>query len=164
MNGNAHSKEGWETVNGRPASSVLRGISRARRTLNAQPLTQTTSSLWQTPPLRRRPSRPAPGLCHRSCCGWEHRLPADRCAAVFHPPHGPPPVRWHRRSYAWTGRCAYARSEEHTSELQSRENLVCRLLLEKKNNMVGTCADNSGEYYDHVSLMVDIAHLLLAVK
>src|SRR5690606_41161260 len=27
---------------------------------------------------------------------------------------------------------AQARSEEHTSELQSRENLVCRLLLEKK--------------------------------
>src|SRR5690606_41650412 len=26
----------------------------------------------------------------------------------------------------------YPRSEEHTSELQSRENLVCRLLLEKK--------------------------------
>src|SRR5690606_41585986 len=30
----------------------------------------------------------------------------------------------------WLG--AHARSEEHTSELQSRENLVCRLLLEKK--------------------------------
>src|SRR5436309_9067748 len=28
---------------------------------------------------------------------------------------------------------ALQRSEEHTSELQSRENLVCRLLLEKKN-------------------------------
>src|SRR5690606_40997192 len=28
-----------------------------------------------------------------------------------------------------------ARSEEHTSELQSRENLVCRLLLEKKKEM-----------------------------
>src|SRR5690606_41737984 len=28
------------------------------------------------------------------------------------------------------------RSEEHTSELQSRENLVCRLLPEKKNNDV----------------------------
>src|SRR3712207_6952499 len=28
-----------------------------------------------------------------------------------------------------------ARSEEHTSELQSRQYLVCRLLLEKKNNM-----------------------------
>src|SRR3712207_8982595 len=29
-----------------------------------------------------------------------------------------------------------ARSEEHTSELQSRQYLVCRLLLEKKNNKV----------------------------
>src|SRR3712207_8428896 len=29
---------------------------------------------------------------------------------------------------------ALARSEEHTSELQSRQYLVCRLLLEKKNN------------------------------
>src|SRR5690606_40685269 len=28
--------------------------------------------------------------------------------------------------------CILTRSEEHTSELQSRENLVCRLLLEKK--------------------------------
>src|SRR5690606_41325090 len=28
---------------------------------------------------------------------------------------------------------ALVRSEEHTSELQSRENIVCRLLLEKKN-------------------------------
>src|SRR5690606_40714595 len=32
------------------------------------------------------------------------------------------------------------RSEEHTSELQSRENLVCRLLLEKKNkNKLTSC-------------------------
>src|SRR3712207_8146049 len=29
---------------------------------------------------------------------------------------------------------AHARSEEHTSELQSRQYLVCRLLLEKKNH------------------------------
>ena len=28
------------------------------------------------------------------------------------------------------------RSEEHTSELQSRENLVCRLLLEKKKEEI----------------------------
>ena len=28
---------------------------------------------------------------------------------------------------------AFERSEEHTSELQSQSNLVCRLLLEKKN-------------------------------
>src|SRR5690606_39926255 len=31
-----------------------------------------------------------------------------------------------------SGVAAVPRSEEHTSELQSRENLVCRLLLEKK--------------------------------
>src|SRR2546427_4427986 len=31
------------------------------------------------------------------------------------------------------GGCAATRSEEHTSELQSQSNLVCRLLLEKKN-------------------------------
>src|SRR2546427_4215138 len=30
-----------------------------------------------------------------------------------------------------------SRSEEHTSELQSQSNLVCRLLLEKKNNETG---------------------------
>src|SRR5690554_7314150 len=30
-------------------------------------------------------------------------------------------------------RMAFERSEEHTSELQSRPHLVCRLLLEKKN-------------------------------
>src|SRR3712207_7896045 len=29
-----------------------------------------------------------------------------------------------------------ARSEEHTSELQSRQYLVCRLLLEKKKNII----------------------------
>src|ERR1039458_10726171 len=30
--------------------------------------------------------------------------------------------------------CRHVRSEEHTSELQSLRHLVCRLLLEKKNN------------------------------
>src|SRR5256885_10067329 len=33
-----------------------------------------------------------------------------------------------------SARCAGIRSEEHTSELQSPCNLVCRLLLAKKNN------------------------------
>src|SRR2546430_6146335 len=32
-------------------------------------------------------------------------------------------------------KCGLVRSEEHTSELQSQSNLVCRLLLEKKNNL-----------------------------
>src|SRR5690606_41627755 len=31
---------------------------------------------------------------------------------------------------------SFCRSEEHTSELQSRENLVCRLLLEKKKTLM----------------------------
>src|SRR3712207_7739385 len=35
-----------------------------------------------------------------------------------------------------------ARSEEHTSELQSRQYLVCRLLLEKKKNLMSN-------YYPH---------------
>src|SRR5256885_3970618 len=50
------------------------------------------------------------------------------------------------------------RSEEHTSELQSPCNLVCRLLLEKKNNM--GCSRVSGKFRcpslrcrPHVSLM-----------
>src|SRR5256885_13190970 len=43
-------------------------------------------------------------------------------------------ARCRRRKCSWSG--AFARSEEHTSELQSPCNLVCRLLLEKKNTNV----------------------------
>src|SRR2546428_6665328 len=55
---------------------------------------------------------------------WEYLTPATRrilnpCAENF-------------RSIA--GFDAAHRSEEHTSELQSRSDLVCRLLLEKKKN------------------------------
>src|SRR2546422_7135580 len=35
-------------------------------------------------------------------------------------------------------RCSRSRSEEHTSELQSRLHLVCRLLLEKKKKIHST--------------------------
>src|SRR5690349_5360919 len=38
-----------------------------------------------------------------------------------------------------TNRAEYARSEEHTSELQSRRDLVCRLLLEKKKKYKSIC-------------------------
>src|SRR5690606_41897181 len=41
-------------------------------------------------------------------------------------------VRGVRQMRAAAGALLGERSEEHTSELQSRENLVCRLLLEKK--------------------------------
>src|SRR5438093_6952126 len=36
----------------------------------------------------------------------------------------------------------HARSEEHTSELQSLTNLVCRLLLEKKNTLLAALLSN----------------------
>src|SRR5690606_39715845 len=41
-------------------------------------------------------------------------------------------MRWVAAMVADVHRILCRRSEEHTSELQSRENLVCRLLLEKK--------------------------------
>src|SRR2546430_6780354 len=43
-----------------------------------------------------------------------------------------PDLRWH-------GFPAETRSEEHTSELQSQSNLVCRLLLEKKKTSRPVC-------------------------
>src|SRR5256885_13110858 len=50
-----------------------------------------------------------------------------------------------------------SRSEEHTSELQSPCNLVCRLLLEKKN-----IEDQSSLYLLHVDIIiVYLAHLRL---
>src|SRR5690606_41363970 len=62
-----------------------------------------------------RPPRPegSPGGPDRGHRGRERTVPGGLTASSARPP-------------------ARARSEEHTSELQSRENLVCRLLLEKK--------------------------------
>src|SRR3989442_11735288 len=42
-------------------------------------------------------------------------------------------------SRGWVCRRCCSRSEEHTSELQSRPHLVCRLLLEKKKHNVKAC-------------------------
>src|SRR5688572_32680962 len=42
------------------------------------------------------------------------------------------------RSSSTSSGCARERSEEHTSELQSQSNLVCRLLLEKKKKQYTT--------------------------
>src|SRR3989442_15666068 len=53
----------------------------------------------------------------------------------------PPPTAPRSRSWPSTGPGA-SRSEEHTSELQSRPHLVCRLLLEKKKNIAVPCAEN----------------------
>src|SRR5256885_3424971 len=40
---------------------------------------------------------------------------------------------WIGKTFVWLVTLAFYRSEEHTSELQSPCNLVCRLLLEKTN-------------------------------
>src|SRR3712207_7543559 len=55
------------------------------------------------------------GLLHGDRRAGDGDLDAERCAD----------------GDGYAGRCG--RSEEHTSELQSRQYLVCRLLLEKKN-------------------------------
>src|SRR3989442_7651882 len=44
----------------------------------------------------------------------------------------PPPLTLTLLHPSWKGHLTTSRSEEHTSELQSRPHLVCRLLLEKK--------------------------------
>src|SRR5690606_41326003 len=54
----------------------------------------------------------------------------------WHLRHSHQPRQRAARSERKNGRCARTRSEEHTSELQSRENLVCRLLLEKKKGTI----------------------------
>src|SRR5258708_17467822 len=43
------------------------------------------------------------------------------------------------------------RSEEHTSELQSPDHLVCRLLLEKKKNTIKKNADRSDNYHTNTT-------------
>src|SRR5207302_4898053 len=48
------------------------------------------------------------------------------------------PPRCHGGLKGWDDQASEYRSEEHTSELQSRENLVCRLLLEKKKKSTRT--------------------------
>src|SRR5690606_42002954 len=67
--------------------------------------------------------------------------PRRRCGIltaprIIHTPPGAvncPPLRGLSQALWGTKPVRGVRSEEHTSELQSRENLVCRLLLEKQN-------------------------------
>src|SRR5262249_62142125 len=65
------------------------------------------------------------------------RLSGRNAKARSHRPRRPVHLRHHRARRAVDvegGRAVAARSEEHTSELQSLTNLVCRLLLEKKKS------------------------------
>src|SRR2546430_3012981 len=69
------------------------------------------------------------------------------------PPLGRHRPRCRRRPLGTTGRrrdATGARSEEHTSELQSQSNLVCRLLLEKKKY----------QYESNVSLLQGAEHCI----
>src|SRR3712207_8383059 len=52
--------------------------------------------------------------------------PVDRCGSVI--------LRFRAADHPHKQCTDLTRSEEHTSELQSRQYLVCRLLLEKKKN------------------------------
>src|SRR3712207_7084670 len=65
----------------------------------------------------------------------DHQLPERQGFLVrtwfSWPPHRQRRTLQHQRH---NGSTQNARSEEHTSELQSRQYLVCRLLLEKKKN------------------------------
>src|SRR2546427_9448649 len=58
--------------------------------------------------------------------------------------------RWHRSwkpNICATASARRSRSEEHTSELQSQSNLVCRLLLEKKKKK-SLCLNSLELYVD----------------
>src|SRR2546429_4953691 len=50
------------------------------------------------------------------------------------------------------------RSEEHTSELQSRLHLVCRLLLEKKKQQYKTLSDHMNAWHRHTSMLLGALH------
>src|SRR2546430_13299166 len=62
---------------------------------------------------------------------------------------------------ARTSRSLCMRSEEHTSELQSQSNLVCRLLLEKKNKFQKSLP-STHSHYDRNSTRLKSSHSQLS--
>src|SRR5260370_8893052 len=65
--------------------------------------------------------------------GTSHRPRRLSCASRTYPSPGPAQRAQVRRASLLPAEASFQfRSEEHTSELQSHLNLVCRLLLEKK--------------------------------
>src|SRR5215475_5374204 len=112
------------------------------------PTTAALSTSARAGPCWHRSERPrrSTGPASPSCGSWPRRYvraastPSCSAGTRRYAPRAPR-HRTRSRSTA-AGRsacrpgcrcgCAATRSEEHTSELQSRENLVCRLLLEKK--------------------------------
>src|SRR2546427_5755752 len=76
------------------------------------------------------PSRASSSSAESSCCPTARSSTCTNstCSNPTGPSHRPPCNCCARPTTARVG----LRSEEHTSELQSQSNLVCRLLLEKK--------------------------------
>src|SRR3712207_8546004 len=71
-------------------------------------------------------------IWRRSTC----RSPAAATASSTRRTSATPGRRWPRSLSTWPRGPTWSwRSEEHTSELQSRQYLVCRLLLEKKKEL-----------------------------
>src|SRR2546430_4704919 len=72
------------------------------------------------------------------CSSDLFRNRSEACTLVCGRPESRRPPRYGRRGRrrARSRRTKYVRSEEHTSELQSQSNLVCRLLLEKKKKKI----------------------------
>src|SRR6266496_6466928 len=75
----------------------------------------------------RSSSRPTPGAIEPVAVGTALRLVGSGC-----PPRRSQRARLTHWAPALGSGVKAGRSEEHTSELQSRRDLVCRLLLEKK--------------------------------
>src|SRR3712207_7787640 len=77
---------------------------------------------------------------------------ARPCVAAGHDGFGPRATQRDRDAAGCPDGGGSSRSEEHTSELQSRQYLVCRLLLEKKNvfyrRVVVDCPVGRGAYDD----------------
>src|SRR2546430_8166879 len=62
-----------------------------------------------------------------------------------------PLQQWLEEGLGLVRRSTDGRSEEHTSELQSQSNLVCRLLLEKKKKKrVPICGHHCSEHVYHI--------------
>src|SRR2546430_10304482 len=78
--------------------------------------------------------------------------------AVFCGPRGLPGGRNILYRNLGNGRFQDVRSEEHTSELQSQSNLVCRLLLEKKKKIIDHAFHNKN--YSSVSRYIQQHDLL----
>src|SRR2546429_6599034 len=71
--------------------------------------------------------------------------------------------RWWRGSPASHSGSVSTRSEEHTSELQSRLHLVCRLLLEKKKNIHCVARQQHAKIANERRCPFFLAHLAAAV-